>query len=346
MILRARESRNSFAHEALVMFFFFQAEDGIRDYKVTGVQTCALPISLHAYDARAAWDGVDPAHPENKIHVEAASFQGKPVYFETIYPWDQPARQELPPESSSQSIFIFGVIAVFMIALIGSALLVRRNLKLGRGDLLGATRLAFIYFIPRMLHWLFEEHHNGNINTEFVTFFVQLSSSIFAALFLWALYVALEPFVRRRWPQRIISWSRLLRGDFRDPLVGRDILIGAAAGGLIIFSSGLGPVLRWLGRPFQLPNNPGSEIIGSLFWGRFSSQLTAGLFLSFIALFLLLLFVVILRREGLALTLLWVLIAGFGILVGRQTLAALPATAFSAALVLFMLYRYGFLALC
>src|SRR5256885_9158598 len=28
-------------------FFFFQAEDGIRDYKVTGVQTCALPISLN-----------------------------------------------------------------------------------------------------------------------------------------------------------------------------------------------------------------------------------------------------------------------------------------------------------
>src|SRR5256885_11995385 len=30
------------------MFFFFQAEDGIRDYKVTGVQTCALPILLPA----------------------------------------------------------------------------------------------------------------------------------------------------------------------------------------------------------------------------------------------------------------------------------------------------------
>src|SRR5256885_3172866 len=28
----------------VVSFFFFQAEDGIRDYKVTGVQTCALPI--------------------------------------------------------------------------------------------------------------------------------------------------------------------------------------------------------------------------------------------------------------------------------------------------------------
>src|SRR2546426_3619567 len=29
----------------MVGVFFFQAEDGIRDYKVTGVQTCALPIS-------------------------------------------------------------------------------------------------------------------------------------------------------------------------------------------------------------------------------------------------------------------------------------------------------------
>src|SRR5256885_4678858 len=32
-------------HGTLLFFFFFQAEDGIRDYKVTGVQTCALPIS-------------------------------------------------------------------------------------------------------------------------------------------------------------------------------------------------------------------------------------------------------------------------------------------------------------
>src|SRR5436309_15274375 len=30
----------------LLVFFFFQAEDGIRDFHVTGVQTCALPICL------------------------------------------------------------------------------------------------------------------------------------------------------------------------------------------------------------------------------------------------------------------------------------------------------------
>src|SRR5256885_7669174 len=34
-------------------FFFFQAEDGIRDYKVTGVQTCALPISQNVFIALA-----------------------------------------------------------------------------------------------------------------------------------------------------------------------------------------------------------------------------------------------------------------------------------------------------
>src|SRR5256885_15317563 len=35
-------------------FFFFQAEDGIRDYKVTGVQTCALPIFERLERARRA----------------------------------------------------------------------------------------------------------------------------------------------------------------------------------------------------------------------------------------------------------------------------------------------------
>src|SRR5438034_4284414 len=35
-----------FIYFFFIFFFFFQAEDGIRDHCVTGVQTCALPISL------------------------------------------------------------------------------------------------------------------------------------------------------------------------------------------------------------------------------------------------------------------------------------------------------------
>src|SRR5256885_6828785 len=38
----------------VLIFFFFQAEDGIRDYKVTGVQTCALPISAQFREVGAA----------------------------------------------------------------------------------------------------------------------------------------------------------------------------------------------------------------------------------------------------------------------------------------------------
>src|SRR5256885_9424302 len=45
-----------------IVFFFFQAEDGIRDYKVTGVQTCALPISSSvaqsAQNKRRGFDGL------------------------------------------------------------------------------------------------------------------------------------------------------------------------------------------------------------------------------------------------------------------------------------------------
>src|SRR2546426_4944808 len=41
----------------ILLFFFFQAEDGIRDYKVTGVQTCALPICL------ALVLRIEPLHP-------------------------------------------------------------------------------------------------------------------------------------------------------------------------------------------------------------------------------------------------------------------------------------------
>src|SRR5256885_2954886 len=41
--------------DCVLVFFFFQAEDGIRDYKVTGVQTCALPILLDPADAGASF---------------------------------------------------------------------------------------------------------------------------------------------------------------------------------------------------------------------------------------------------------------------------------------------------
>src|SRR5256885_9585857 len=50
------------------MIFFFQAEDGIRDYKVTGVQTCALPIYPETDRCQIQHDGVMNGDPETDRH--------------------------------------------------------------------------------------------------------------------------------------------------------------------------------------------------------------------------------------------------------------------------------------
>src|SRR5256885_10460989 len=60
-----------------LVFFFFQAEDGIRDYKVTGVQTCALPISPRAPSAqrrprRSAGSTRSPTAPPTPSRTAAA----------------------------------------------------------------------------------------------------------------------------------------------------------------------------------------------------------------------------------------------------------------------------------
>src|SRR5690606_17901821 len=44
-----------------VRFFFFQAEDGIRDFHVTGVQTCALPILIYAQTGSMSFAGIGRA---------------------------------------------------------------------------------------------------------------------------------------------------------------------------------------------------------------------------------------------------------------------------------------------
>lgn len=201
----------------------------------------------------------------------------------------------------TEKALTFIIIAIYLVALFGSLMLARRNLRLARGDRRGATRIAVVYFTVEMLVWLFIEHHNGLPVREFDLFFLHLATALLDSTFLWLLYVALEPFIRRRWPAWIISWSRLLVGDFRDPLVGRDILLGAAIGALfmlVLVLSHFSP--KFLSQPPALDINPGSMRRGNLFFFRFAGQATAGLFVAFISVFLLLLFVVILRRERFA----------------------------------------------
>src|SRR5215475_15736270 len=62
-------------------FFFFQAEDGIRDFHVTGVQTCALPISSHAAQVQSRvkkLDKIEKVEPPKRRQTIAFEFPAAP----------------------------------------------------------------------------------------------------------------------------------------------------------------------------------------------------------------------------------------------------------------------------
>src|ERR1022692_4407823 len=62
------------------VFFFFQAEDGIRDYKVTGVQTCALPISGAAHygsEIPGQTTGLSTDPPDNLTVIRGKQSQAR-----------------------------------------------------------------------------------------------------------------------------------------------------------------------------------------------------------------------------------------------------------------------------
>ena len=67
----------------------------------------------------------------------------------------------------------------------------------------------------------------------FTVWFFVLAFAGQAAL-TWVAYLVLEPYARAHWPQTLVSWNRLLQGRFRDPMVGRDALIGALFGVVLI----------------------------------------------------------------------------------------------------------------
>ena len=303
-------------------------------------------VPLHAYDVRSAWEGPDPGEPNIKVHVEGAAFRGRLVYFETIYPWDSPIRQELPPVQKSERALDVVVISVFALALGGSVLLARGNLKAGRGDRRGATRIALFSFSIFVVLRLLGDHHTGDLFYEMGLFLSEASLGLFGAVFLWLMYVALEPFVRRQWPERIVSWSRLLAGGLRDPLIGRDILIGSAAGSLSMLCGMLPSIgLRWIGRPPELTANPANYDLAIRLGHRIVNQISIALVLGLIFMFLLLLLFRILHRERLALIALWIFLTIPQALISRVDIRMLPLMALVMAVQVFVLARYGLLAL-
>jgi len=250
-------------------------------------------------DTRAAWTGSLAEHPNIPMRIEAGAYRGKPVYFQLIGPWTRPERMQpyQPTMGERASLVIFTVLLLSV--LIVSAMLARRNLRLDRGDRRGAFRLAAFVFAAWAVAWFFGAHHVLDF-AEIGLFIVFLAWGFAWSCLLWVLYIALEPYVRRRWPATLISWSRLLAAGFRDPLVGRDVLVGCL---LAAFSAVLARVgwfvPSWLGHaPPQPYSGPQWQFLGArTIISDISLNLGPVLLIPLAILFFLFLFRALLRKE-------------------------------------------------
>ena len=193
---------------------------GLELTRFTPVEPEWLP--LVSFDARAAWTGVFPA-TDVPVRIEAASWHGRPVNFQMIAPWTDPARMHRPVPS----YFVMDIVWLSLFAV--AVFLAWRHFRLNRGDTRGAFRLAVFVFSAWMMRWVCVSNHVPS-SAEVGGLFISLSWALLAAGLVWTLYMALEPYVRKRWPQSMTAWSRLLGGGVRDPVVGGNLLIGVAFG--------------------------------------------------------------------------------------------------------------------
>jgi Protein kinase domain len=297
-------------------------------------------------DARAAWAGSVPGHPDIPLRIEAAAYRGKPIYFDLIYPWVTPDRSVPYSPTRQQKIAVFIVVTLFMGIVISSVFIVRYNLRHKRGDTRGALRLGTFIFVAFMTMWLFRAHHVASLN-ELDLILIAFGWGLLYTALVVVLYLALEPLVRRKAPETLIGWSRLLAGQFRDPLVGRDLLIGVVYGVvLVLYEIGDNFLLPLFGK---LPPVPGVVAGESLLGMRMAVGLLLFYILYFVfyslaVFFVLSLLRLILRKDALAFIVL-VLLGALSSWGGEYKVIDFVALGLIYASFLFVLKRFGLLVL-
>src|SRR5690606_36952080 len=205
-------------------------------------------------EQRAAWEGVLAHAPDYPVRIEAASHRGKPVWFQLMH---EPDAQRWSLERThlfarDTADMVQGV--VLLAVLVAAVLMARRNLQLRRGDRKGAVRLAAFVACAYLAIWVLHAHHVPVLRAQFEQATIAIGRALFVAAAAWILYIALEPHLRRRWPDMLIAWSRLLAGRWGDPLIGRDIIIGGLFGifaMILTAARTFGP--GWLGLPPPQP---------------------------------------------------------------------------------------------
>jgi serine/threonine-protein kinase len=201
-------------------------------------------------DRRAAWT-TPLADADGEIRIEAAALGGQPVFFTVVGPW---TRDEDDVASDGETVGarvvqVFILLSIVAVLFVGIYLAIR-HIRLGRGDRKGAQRFSLWLMISMLLVWTLTASHPGSLNDEINLFLTGSAWALFSSALLFAFYLAVEPFVRKTWPQHIVSWSRVLTGRMRDPLVGRDILLGGVFFAAWTLIDGIRVLPPWvLGKP-------------------------------------------------------------------------------------------------
>jgi serine/threonine-protein kinase len=311
-------------------------------------------------DTRAAWTGVMPGEGERPVRIEAAACDGKPVYFLERFSYDpeglEGAVDEEEQEESKpvQMAFAIAILICFGGLLAGALLLVIRNLALGRGDRRGAFRISMLVFGLLFVSWLVSGHHVPSPE-EATLVLKALARSASLAVLAWLLYITLEPYIRRFWPEALVAWNRLIAGRFNDPLVGRDVLVGfAISGGLyiLLYTANYFAIKAGVLGPFPFAT---VEIMqgGRHALGRLLTMPLLALFSCAAMILGYMILRVVLRRHWLAATVFCLLFAATGAMqyANIYVSGGLPAILFgllgslaSAAIVIFILIRFGVVA--
>jgi hypothetical protein len=297
-------------------------------------------------DGRRAWTGTHPNWPASPVHISAATFAGKPVYFDIqrapFDPTDPP-----PPASSRSTLAFRAVLVLLYIAWAGAAVLARRNLRRGQGDRKGGRRLLLYYVTIGMALSLLRADHVTDFRDEYFVLVKMAAWMTFWGGTLYLLYIGFEPMARRRWPSMLVSWTSVLSGRARDPIVGRDILIGLVGGiaATLLLEAEFG-MSRYL---FSFPLKAYNPSLEGFRDPRHVTALALfiqgdALIAALVGLFILVLFRQLLRRQWLA-NVAWVLIiAPVSIVAGDWIPLEFAFGAASAGLGLFILLRVGLLA--
>ena len=303
-------------------------------------------LPLVSFDVRAAWVGsYEAAAPSLSlpVRVEAAAWRGRPVYYQILGPWTTPDRiQPRVQETVGQRAFQWFWVVVLSAVCPAAALLAWRNYHRKRSDVRGASRLAAFAFSCQLAAWFFTAHHVPSAEEFFGHFFPALSEALFWAVAFWVLYVALEPYVRRRWPQSLISWNRLLAGGVRDPLVGGHLLAGIALGVGYALYFGLEAIALPTGG--VAVNSPAALLGADSALGAWFGAIIHAITLALVFFFLFFLLRTVLRRNWLAAACFVAVTALLGFIQpGNRPLVFAAFAALQIGSVLYILIRWGVL---